>query len=106
MTLPHWHESGFEPQDVISLPQISDLTTEISYSALRSYSTGRRLHWWLGSMPDAVAYIANRRLWLRVEIDAWLQPLEIPNWRRNKAAALKLREGTVSSDVRHRPRPD
>lgn len=83
MELPPWHETTYDPREVVNLRTISELYGAPSYSALRSYATGRREHKILGPMPDPVARIANRRLWLLADIERWLT-IPIPQWRRSK----------------------
>lgn len=70
---------------------------EFSYPALRSYATGRREHAVRGPMPEPVARIANRRLWLRTQIEWWLEPMpeawrrnaaELARWKRDRAATV------------------
>lgn len=85
MDLPAWHEAGLPPQAVINLRAIAQLDGAPSYSALRSYATGRRMHALYGPMPDPVARIANRRLWLKTDIEWWLT-CPIDEWRRNADA--------------------
>lgn len=86
--LPEWHEAGLDPASVINLRGIAELKDAPDYAALRSYATGRRENPLLGPMPAAVARIANRRLWLKDEIDAWLR-VPIPKWKRTKFAIAR-----------------
>lgn len=82
---------------MINLRGIADLPDAPDYAALRSYATGRREHPLLGPMPPAVARIANRRLWLKDDVAAWLH-CPIPKWRRTRSAIARWIE-------QGRPRP-
>lgn len=84
MDLPPWHETQIDPRELVNLTQIAQLPGAPGHDALRSYATGRRQNAILGPMPDPVAFIANRRLWLRRDIELWLI-CPIPSWRRSKA---------------------
>lgn len=85
MDLPAWHETSLPARAVINLRSIAQITHAPNYDALRSYATGRREHRVYGPMPEPVARIANRRLWLRTDIEMWLT-CPVPQWRRNKSA--------------------
>lgn len=84
MTLPDWHESGLAAGDVVHLGDIAALATDLQPAALRSYATRRRTSRKYGPMPEPVATLSNRRLWLRVDIERWLQ-LHLPPWQRRSA---------------------
>jgi hypothetical protein len=83
--LPEFYETNLPGRAVINLRSIAQITHAPNYAALRSYATGRREHRVYGPMPDPVARIANRRLWLRTDIEMWLA-CPIDNWRRNASA--------------------
>lgn len=83
--IPEWHETNYDPAEVVNLRAIAEIPGAPSYAALRSYATGRREHALYGPMPAPVARIANRRLWLMRDIDEWFT-VPIPQWRRSKAA--------------------
>lgn len=85
MDIPAWHETDLPARAVINLRGIASMSGAPGYAALRSYATGRREHRVYGPMPDPVARIANRRLWLKTDIEMWLTcPIE--SWQRNKSA--------------------
>lgn len=83
MTIPQWHETDYYPTQVASLIEIAEEYAAPSYAALRSYATGRRSHALYGPFPEPVCRIANRRLWLRLDIIAWLT-CPIPPFRRSR----------------------
>ena len=92
LLMSDWHLTDYDPHDVVNLSQISQMSGivgEISYDALRSYATGRRTHVNCGPMPDHVARVANRRLWLRIDIELWILPLSIPKWRRPRYSPVR-----------------
>lgn len=97
MDIPQWHETSYDPAQVVNLRTISELYAAPSYSALRSYATGRREHKILGPMPAPVARIANRRLWLLADIEEWLT-IPLPKWQRSRTSIA----GWIA---RGRPRP-
>ena len=90
MELPEWHEVSdrYSAAEVVNLGAIARLDGAPGYASLRSYATGRREHALLGPMPDPVARIANRRLWLLADIQRWMT-IPIPEWRRSRAAVDK-----------------
>ncbi len=88
MKLLHWHETGLPAESVVNLEAIGQLPGAPKPAALRSYSTRRREHRLLGPMPDPVCRIANRRLWLRTDIELWLT-CPLPHYRRSKEAVRK-----------------
>jgi len=81
--IPEWHQTSYDPAEVINLRSIAGLTGAPGYAALRSYATGRREHALYGPMPAPVARIANRRLWLMADVQEWLT-VPIPAWQRSK----------------------
>lgn len=83
MDLPEWHETGLPPESVVSLHEIVRMDGAPRYDALRSYATGRREHALLGPMPDPICRMANRRLWLRTDVELWLT-CPIPAFRRSR----------------------
>lgn len=83
MDLPQWHETGLPPEAVVNLLEIARMPSSPGYAAIRSYSTGRRTHPLFGPMPDPVCRIANRRLWLRTDVELWLT-CPIPKFRRSR----------------------
>lgn len=70
--LPKWHETDYQADDLLSLKQISQLPGAPLYDAMRSYSTQRRTHVEHGKMPEPVARLSNRRVWLKREVFEWL----------------------------------
>lgn len=80
--IPEWHETNIPPRELVDLEEAS-LIVDMNYATMRSYSTGRRTHPWWGRLPDPVCRIANRKLWLRRDIELWVQcPLE--PWQRSR----------------------
>lgn len=86
MELPEWHEVSdlYDAADVVNLGAVAEMDGAPAYAALRSYATNRRTAAVLGPMPDPIARIANRRLWLKVDIETWLT-IPIPQWQRCKS---------------------
>lgn len=85
MEIPEWHTVSYDAAEVVNLRTIAAMPGSPDYAALRSYATGRREHRVLGPMPAPVTRIANRRLWLTVEVREWLT-IPLPQWRRSKWA--------------------
>lgn len=83
MELPQWHETSYDPREVVNLRTIAEMRSAPEYDALRSYATGRREHAVYGPMPRPVARIANRRLWLLADVEEWLT-IPIPRWQRSR----------------------
>lgn len=83
MEIPQWHETTYDPTEVINLRGIAGILGAPDYAALRSYATGRREHALYGPMPAPVARIANRRLWLVTDVTEWMT-VPIARWRRSK----------------------
>lgn len=101
-----WHETNLDEREVVSLMQIMAMleannSKPFSYAALRRYANGSRTNQKLGAMPKAVAFVAGRRrLYLRIEIEAWLRPylLKKPDER---ARAVHARMGSIAGDGRN-----
>ncbi len=70
--LPSWHETGIPGRALVNATAIAAMRGAPTPAALRSYATGRRTHALYGAMPDPVCKVANRRLWLRTDIETWL----------------------------------
>lgn len=79
-----FHLSGYSSDDLVCLREIASEHDEMTYDALRSYATHRRTHIYCGPMPLPVTKIANRRLWLRIDIELWMLPMSIPKFRRSR----------------------
>jgi len=72
MSAPPLHMTRYDPDELIGLRDIS-IKYRIAYGTLRCWSCGARTSQAHGPMPWPVARVSNRMLWMRDEIEAWMQ---------------------------------
>lgn len=92
--LPLLHETKLDPRDLITLADVARIDHAPAYAALRSYGTRRRTHPWLQEMPEPVCMIGPSRMWVRTEIESWLEPLARMKRIRSRRAKIKALPGS------------